>query len=972
MSTTNHSIKTHTIHDYAMLYALKGFSVIPLQHKDKRPMLRSWEPYKTTPPTADEIDQWFLNNTRNIGIVTGAVSGVIVLDIDGQEGFEALAAIVSRFGDLPPTWVSATGKGHHYIFKYPNVPIRNSANRQLSIDFRGDGGYIVAPPSIHPSGSTYQWIHDQSIDIADAPSWLIDWMTSDRQPAWVTEILVELGRIAAPAPVEEMQKYKSIKVEKYKDAKIEKYPGGKADLILKNCAFCQHCEANASTLSEPEWYAMMCNIGRVDGGRELVHQLSAPYPDYSAKATDIKIDKAVKKDPQTCEYIQTKVGFTGCPSGGCGVKAPVVFATSELLLAQATMATIMQELRQEEKPSPSAVFDPRTVEALATIKSRDIGQYSILKAELKSICKDLSLSALEKVVKQAVDKSIEVKLAERIDQATTTSKEIIQKYDFGFEIHQPLGWEIKENGVYPVATDGETKPILPVPLFLTRRIINADSGEEKVQISFVRDEAVKEICVARPVAFNRSQLVTLSTHALPVTSENAKDVINYLHDFEAANLATLPVTKAVSRMGWIGSQQFMPGASSDVELDIEPGMASIASGYGTSGDLETWRATMAEARQSPIVRLMMSASFAAPMLKLVGHRVFLLHVWGASRGGKTASLKAALSVWGDPDTIMASFNSTRVGLERLASFYCDLPLGIDERQIVGNKQDFIDSLVYLIGMGKGKTRGTRGGGIQAASTWRTIALTTGEEPLSSESSNTGIRTRALEIYGLPFSDERLASRVHQVTKDHYGHAGEQFIRSLINLSIQQKDEVRKAHEQIVSVLQSEFQHHMGATITQLAMLALGDIWASVEIFGTRFELAIQEALDLVRSFAKQIATSFEADEALIGALKFQSWCASNIMAFDDKANNRAGFRELGVWYVYSNKFDTIMKELNFNGARMLRDWGKHGWIKTQTDGDKVRYRIKKWDRLTSVRTEFVAFVGVHRPEEPPEEEKVSH
>lgn len=111
MSTNNHSIKTHTIHDYAMLYALKGFSVIPLQHKDKRPMLRSWEPYKTTPPTPDEIDKWFLNNTRNIGIVTGSVSGVVVLDIDGQEGFEALAAIVSRFGDLPPTWVSATGNG---------------------------------------------------------------------------------------------------------------------------------------------------------------------------------------------------------------------------------------------------------------------------------------------------------------------------------------------------------------------------------------------------------------------------------------------------------------------------------------------------------------------------------------------------------------------------------------------------------------------------------------------------------------------------------------------------------------------------------------------------------------------------------------------------------------------------------------------------------------------------------------------
>lgn len=951
----------YNAHNMAMVYQLNGFSMLPLQHKAKTPILRSWEEYQRRQPTSDEIDKWFLNNTRNIGIVTGAVSGIIVLDIDGAEGFEALDAIVGRFGDLPKTWISATGKGHHHIFRHPGKPIKNSVSKKLGIDFRADGGYIVAPPSIHPNGSTYQWIHDKQQQIADAPEWLIDWMTGDRQPEWIQDILLELGRIDKKI-TSNTEKPKTVYLENGQSVIQEKSNSGKAHVLFKKCAFCLHCKDKAAEISEPEWYAIISTMARANGGVELIHEISKPHAGYDRSRTDRKIAHALKEPPHTCEYIQQHVGFTGCPDGGCGVKAPVVFVTSPLHMANDTLSDLISKLSGQEQPTTELIFDEEVINALATLKQRDVGQYSIKKNQLKSIVKSLSLRDLEQVVKQKIDSTKEIKLMERIDKATSTSQEVIQKYDFGFEIHQPPGWEIKETGIYPVETDGEAKAILPVPLFLTKRIINADSGEEKVQISFIRDGGVKEISVARPVAFNRSQLVTLSTHALPVTSENAKDIINYLHDFEAANMQSLPVTKSVSRMGWIGSKQFMPGAAPDVELDVEPGMSAIASGYSTSGELNTWIDTMREARESAIVRLMMAASFAAPLLKLVGHRVFLLHVWGASRGGKTAALKAALSVWGDPETIMASFNSTRVGIERLAGFYCDLPLGIDERQIVGNKQELIEQLVYLIGMGKGKTRGTKGGGIQAASTWRTIALTTGEEPLSSESSNTGIRTRALEIYGLPFSDERLASQVHQVTKDHYGHAGEQFIRSLINLSIQQKDEVRKAHEQIVSVLQSEFQHHMGATISQLAMLSLGDIWASNEIFGTPFDEAVHQALDLVKGFARQIATSQDADEALIGALKFQAWCASNIMAFDDNANSRAGYRDNGIWYIYSNKFDSIMKELGFNGARMLRDWGKHNWIRTQSNGEKVRYRIKHWDKLNKINAEFVAFLGIEKAE----------
>ena len=110
---------------------------------------------------------------------------------------------------------------------------------------------------------------------------------------------------------------------------------------------------------------------------------------------------------------------------------------------------------------------------------------------------------------------------------------------------------------------------------------------------------------------------------------------------------------------------------------------------------------------------------------------------------------------------MVNFNATQVGLERTASFYCDLPLGIDERQLAGNNQNSLEKIVYMIASGTGKIRGAKSGGIQATQTWRTVALATGEEPLSTETSQTGVSTRVLEIYGGPFDDEREASVMHQ-------------------------------------------------------------------------------------------------------------------------------------------------------------------------------------------------------------------
>jgi hypothetical protein len=135
---------------------------------DKKPLTK-WQEYQTERPTVNTYRKWadrFQN--ANPAVITGAVSGVVVLDIDDPAFFHKLA------GDLPETPISKTPRGFHLWYRHPGYHIPNSANRSLSVDFRGDGGYIIVPPSIMHDGS-YSWV--QSIDDYDfdpLPNWVID------------------------------------------------------------------------------------------------------------------------------------------------------------------------------------------------------------------------------------------------------------------------------------------------------------------------------------------------------------------------------------------------------------------------------------------------------------------------------------------------------------------------------------------------------------------------------------------------------------------------------------------------------------------------------------------------------------------------------------------------------------------------------------------------------------------------------
>jgi hypothetical protein len=125
------------------------------------------------------IERWWSQwPTANVGLVTGESSGIIVLDIDPRHGGDAtLSALIAKHEGLPETATAETGGGGtHYVFRHPGCPVQSRAAIAQGIDCKADGGYVVASPSTHISGSQYRWapkLGPDDVPLASAPDWLL-------------------------------------------------------------------------------------------------------------------------------------------------------------------------------------------------------------------------------------------------------------------------------------------------------------------------------------------------------------------------------------------------------------------------------------------------------------------------------------------------------------------------------------------------------------------------------------------------------------------------------------------------------------------------------------------------------------------------------------------------------------------------------------------------------------------------------
>lgn len=188
----------------ALAYIARGWQVFPVhsirvapggsrscscgksgcEHPGKHP--RTARGLKDATTDAAQVRAWWdAWPDANVGIRTGAASGLLVLDIDpAHDGAESLDRLTADHGALPETVEAASGGGGtHFYFKHPATTIKSRARCAPGIDVRADGGYIIADPSNHISGGGYRWVESRApedVPLGVPPHWVMDLVTGPR------------------------------------------------------------------------------------------------------------------------------------------------------------------------------------------------------------------------------------------------------------------------------------------------------------------------------------------------------------------------------------------------------------------------------------------------------------------------------------------------------------------------------------------------------------------------------------------------------------------------------------------------------------------------------------------------------------------------------------------------------------------------------------------------------------------------
>lgn len=444
--------------------------------------------------------------------------------------------------------------------------------------------------------------------------------------------------------------------------------------------------------------------------------------------------------------------------------------------------------------SADMAYDQETISALAALKMVDELEYTRAKNALNRTVK-VSLRDLSKAVDREIEKTKE-RQAHRLVNLPKAVREVLPQVPVPAEARVPKGWHIAPEGVFRLLADGP-ELIAPSPIVISKRLVSMEDHTEKVVLSFRRDGKWLEVTTDRVVIADARRIVELANRGFPVTSGNAREVVAYLADFEAANMDYLAVSQVTHHLGWQGDEcdkgflwgPELIGGHGIVFQGADAGDDQLASGFHSAGTFDAWLGAVKEISCYPRALLCLYTSFVPPMLAILGCPNFVLDLCGRTSRGKTTLLRVAASVWGKPDEqatngALGTWDSTQVWIERASSVLHSLPLILDDTKRA--RQDRrVASTLYAVASGRGRARGTRAG-LGITGSWHTVLISSGEAPAVTFTDDEGTRARTITLWGSPFGE--LDESVGKALVDglvgriqfSYGHAGPRFVRWIID------------------------------------------------------------------------------------------------------------------------------------------------------------------------------------------------
>lgn len=497
--------------------------------------------------------------------------------------------------------------------------------------------------------------------------------------------------------------------------------------------------------------------------------------------------------------------------------------------------------------------------------------------------------------------------------------------------NQPLelnagDWEADDSGIFK--KNGYNDEVAcPHPIMPVERLVNIDTGEEKLQLAFRKGTIWRKIIVSKTVLASSNKVTELAGSGIAVTSQNARAFIQYISDMENMNYYLIPEKKSIGRFGYIPDEGFSPFVDGLI-FDGDANFKAMFQTVRSRGSETKWLETAAEVREmSTTVKIILAASFASVLLEPLNCLPFFVHLWGVDSGtGKTVALMVAASVWGDPavGAYVKTFDGTVVGMEKTAAFLNNLPFCLDELQLAKDSKGRTTFDVYKLAQGVGRTRGNRSGGVDLTPTWRNCILTTGESPLTGTASGAGAVNRVIDIECKSAQAViKDGMRISGAVKRNYGFAGRKFVERLYQPGV--IDQVSERYRELFRILSDRDTTEKQAMAA--AAIILADELACQWIFGgTQQPLTIEQISEFLASKAAVSA----GDR---GYKYLCDWVTQNSNKLCGRSDNPnvevLGALESGRAYIIRSVFERILQDAGYSTAAMISYLKQENLIETR-------------------------------------------
>ena len=506
----------------------------------------------------------------------------------------------------------------------------------------------------------------------------------------------------------------------------------------------------------------------------------------------------------------------------------------------------------------------------------------------------------------------------------------------------------KEDGVSSSRTEKvQVSPIPVVPVCLYQ---NIDSSIEKVEIAYFKRGKWRTLITERSVASSQSAVLKLADKGIEVSTNTAKTFVKYISDVIGKSINTIDYKRSKSVMGWEGDE-FMP-FTDNIVFDADDTYKYLFDAFTTKGDLDEWIAMTNELREVQAMRLAMGASFASPLISLVGENPFVFHLWGGTGTGKTVSQMVAMSIWGNPEQgkLTRTMNMTANSMLGTAAFLRHLPFAGDELQTIKARwNNNYDDLIMCVteGIERGRMSFDK---MNEVRSWKCSFLFTGEENCVKQSSGGGAKNRVI-AYECNDKIVDNGNKVAEFVRKNYGIAGRKFLQRVKETDV---NEMYRTRFNAILDEADTTDKQAGA----MALIMTADEIARELFYPSESPLEVRDIKDYLCS-AKEVDVTERAFEYICTmAARYPDRFDKGNGEINPVKGEYWGRRRGNTLFINKNVLDTLLMQNGFDFDACKKKWAENGHLNMYYG----RYVARQ-----SFRTVNAYYVGLNIPETEPAE-----